>query len=103
MEGTTNDINSMRIKLLVARIQADHICDSGNGPAHLALENRWHVPTYISIRPITVPATKDLLENSAASGQSECRLFAFECSVSLVTQALHGLKRLKVFDDSVPA
>jgi hypothetical protein len=67
----TSDTNSMRIKTLVATIQADHNCDSGNDPTHFALENRWHEPTYISIRPITVPATKDLLETSAAGGLSE--------------------------------
>jgi hypothetical protein len=99
----TSDINSMRIKTLEATIQADHICDSGNGPTQFALENRWHVPTYNSIRPITVPATKDLLETSPASGLSKSWLITFECSVSLVTQALHGLKRLKLFDDSNPA
>lgn len=99
----TSDINSIRIKTLVVTIQADHNCDSGNGPTHFALENRRHVPTYNSIRPIAVPATKDLLETSAAGGLSEGWIITFECSVSWVTQALHGLKRLKAFDDSMRA
>ena len=70
MDGTS-DINCMRIKTLVATIQAVHNCDSGDGRTHFALENRRHVPTYNSIRPITVPATKDLLETSAAGGLSK--------------------------------
>ena len=99
----TSDINSMRIETLVATIQADHNCDSGDDPTQFAQENRWHVPTYNSIRPITVPATKDLLETSAVGGLSEGWIITFECSVSSVTQALHCLKRLKLFDDSNPA